>query len=106
MKKAILWLFILFLLGYAGVKFGHPYYKYLAFKDEAKAIAKLPHDKEEEYWIKVLEKIEDLNLPVKKEDIKITKMDGVARITASWYEVVDFFGYYQKTLYFKFDTQE
>lgn len=105
MKKIIFWLLILAIIIYSGVKFGYPYYKYVAFKDEAKAIAKLPLDREEEIWAKVLEKVNDLNLPLKKEDITITKTDGVVRITASWSEVVDFFGYYQKTLDFKVDTQ-
>jgi len=106
MKKAIFWLLILFLLGYAGVKFGHPYYKYFALKDEAKAIAKLPFESEEEYRGMVLGKVKDLNLPLKKEDISVTRTGRGTRITASWSEVVDFFGYYQKTLHFKVDTHE
>jgi len=106
MKKAIFWLIILAFIAYAGFQFGTPYYRYFALKDHAKAITKIPLETEEMIRAKVFERSKELNVPLAKKDVIVTRTDGLVRIKISWSEVVDILGFYQKTLHFKIDTKE
>jgi len=106
MKKALFWFLILALLIYSGIKFGTPYYRYLAFKSDAKEIVKVSLENEEEVKNKVFERAKELKIPIDREDIEISRNEKVMRVKTSWVEVVDIGGIYQKTLKFSVDTGE
>ncbi len=109
MKKAFFWLLILVFLVYSGVKFGMPYYRYLAFKSDAKEIVRvfsIELKNEEDIKGKVFERAQELKIPINKEDIEISKTEKIVRIRTSWFESVDILGIYHKTLTFTFDSGE
>lgn len=106
--RKIIWLLIFVFLIYSGVKFGMPYYRYLAFKSDTKEIAKISivlHD-EEKIRNRVLESAEELKIPIQKEDIELSVTPTIVRIQTSWIEVVDILGIYQKSLSFSVDSGE
>lgn len=106
MKKAIFWLLVLVFLAYLGPKFGFPYYRYLAFKSDAKEIARVSIEvkDEEEIRNRIFERAQELKVPIDKRDIELFKTERDIRVKTSWFEVVDILGVYQKTLKFNVDT--
>lgn len=106
MKKTIFWLLILVFLVYLGLKFGFPYYRYLAFKSDAKEIARVSIEviNEEEIRNRIFERAQELKVPIDKTDIEVFKTERDVRVKTSWFEVVDILGVYQKTLKFNIDT--
>lgn len=105
MKKAIFWLLILAFLVYSGIQFGTPYYRYWAFKADAKEIAKVSLENDEEIRNKVFERAKELKIPINMEDIEVSRVGKVVGVRTSWFEVVDILGIYQKTLKFNVDTE-
>jgi hypothetical protein len=106
MRKVIWFLIFVFLI-YSGVKFGMPYYRYLAFKSDIKEITGISiglHN-EEEIRNRVFERAEELKIPINKEDIELSVTPTMVRIQTSWVEVVDMLGIYQKTLTFSVDSE-
>jgi hypothetical protein len=106
--RKVIWFLILVFLIYSGVKFGMPYYRYLAFKSDTKEIAGISmglHN-EEEIKNRVFERAEELKIPIQKEDIELSITPTMVRIQTSWVEVVDMLGIYQKTLAFSVDSGE
>lgn len=106
MKKAILWLLILVFLVYLGLKFGFPYYRYLAFKSDAKEIVKVSIEARDEENIRnlIFERAQELKVPIDKADIEVFMTEKNIKVKTSWFEVVDILGVYQKTLKFNVDT--
>ncbi|MCX5718995.1 MAG: hypothetical protein NT055_03360 [Nitrospirae bacterium] len=106
MKKAIFWLVILALLVYSGFQFGIPYYRYTAFKTDAKAIARISLGEVEKTRAQIFLRAQELNIPIEEKEIMVTRTDKLVRVKASWSESVNLFGIYQKTLNFTVNIQE
>ena len=106
--RKLFWLLILVFLVYTGIKFGMPYYRYVAFKADAKEIARVFGDlnKEEEIKKMAFERAQELKIPINTEDIELTVTGKMVRIRTSWSEVVDILGLYRKTLTFSIDSGE
>jgi hypothetical protein len=106
LKKAIFWLVILALLVYSGFQFGIPYYRYTAFKTDAKAIARISLGEVEKTRAQIFLRAQELNIPIEEKEIMVTRTDKLVRVKASWSESVNLFGIYQKTLNFTVNIQE
>ncbi|MGQ9570157.1 MAG: hypothetical protein ACUVUQ_04805 [Thermodesulfovibrionales bacterium] len=108
MKKALFWLLIFAFLIYAGLKFGFPYYRYLAFKSDAKEIVKVSVEArdEEELRNKIFERSQELKIPIERNDIEVVRTGRDVIVKTSWFEVVDILGIYKKTLKFYIDTSQ
>jgi len=106
--RKIIWLLILVFLIYTGIQFTKPYYRYLAFKSDAKEIARISVEMKNEDEIRkmVYERAQELKIPIDKDDIELSMADKMVRIRTSWFEVVDILGIYRKTLTFSIDSQE
>lgn len=106
MKKAIFWLVILALLVYSGFQFGMPYYRYTAFKTDAKEIARISLGEVEKTRAQIFLRAQELNIPIEEKEIMVTRTDKLVRVKVSWSESVNLFGIYQKTLNFTVNIQE
>ncbi len=106
MKKAIFWLVILALLVYSGFQFGIPYYRYTAFKTDAKEIARISLGEVEKTRAQIFLRAQELNIPIEEKEIMVTRTDKLVRVKTSWSESVNLFGIYQKTLNFTVNVQE
>jgi hypothetical protein len=105
--RKIIWLLILSFLVYSGIKFGMPYYRYVAFKSEVKEIARISAGlKEDEIKNRTFERAEELKIPIQKDDIELFTTVKMVQIRTSWFEVVDILGLYRKTLIFSIDSTE
>ena len=106
MKKAIFWLVILALLIYSGFQFGIPYYRYTAFKTDAKEIARISLGEVEKTRAQIFLRAQELNIPIEEKEIVVTSTNKLVRVKVSWSESVNLFGIYQKTLNFTVNIQE
>jgi hypothetical protein len=90
---------------YVGFQFGVPYYKYTAFKNDVKEIARLglPEGRTK---AQVLETAQGLKLPIDEKDIVVTRKADRVRIETGWTDQVDVLGFYQKTLQFTVMVEE
>jgi len=104
--KFIFVVLLLIFIGYAGVQFGMPYYRYSAFKSDAKEYARIALgdvNKTKEY---LLERATELKIPVTEEQILVTKTENTIRVKTEWSETVDILGFYQKRLNFSINIEE
>lgn len=97
---------IFIFLIYAGIKFGMPFYRYSALKSDAKAIARISLGDINKTKADVLERAQELKVPIKGDNIEVTKTETTVRVRTSWSETVDLLGLYQKKLDFKIDVEE
>jgi hypothetical protein len=105
--RKIIWLLILSFLVYSGIKFGMPYYRYVAFKAEVKEMARISAGlKEDEIKNRTFERAQELKIPIQRDDIELFTTEKMVQIRTSWFEVVDILGLYRKTLIFSVDSTE
>ena len=104
--KPIICIIILIIISYIGYKFVIPYYRYFAFKSDAKEIARLSFRNTERYKEMICERAKALNIPIECGDISVSKSDISVAISTAWSETVYFPGGYSITLNFKVDVEE
>ena len=106
MKKVILVLLILGIIGYSAYLVAIPHYNYLAFKSDALEFLRISIRNYPEKTKKEIMKIaEEYDIPIEKGDIYLQwnpKKGFLMRV--AWVETVDFFGIYQKSFKFQIDT--
>jgi hypothetical protein len=97
---------LLAFLVYAGIKFGMPFYRYSAFKSDAKELAMISTGDTEKTKAQIFERAMELKIPLKEEDIVVTKTERRVIVRTSWSETVDIVGVYQKKLDFSINVEE
>ncbi|MDQ7787700.1 MAG: hypothetical protein RDU01_08825 [Thermodesulfovibrionales bacterium] len=104
--KVLFVIVLLIFLGYAGVQFGMPYYRYSAFKSDVKELARVSLGQVDKTKEQVVERAQELKIPVSQEDIKVSKTENTVIVTTAWSETVDILGFYQKRLNFNIRIEE
>jgi hypothetical protein len=104
--KAILSLVVIVFLIYAGFQFAMPYYRYSAFKTDAKELARISVGDAERTKTQILGRAKELKIPIGEKTLEVIKKDNTVQVKASWSETVDLLGLYQKTLTFDVDIEE
>lgn len=104
--KPLLIIIVLVSAAYVGIEFGMPYYRYSAFKSEAKQIARLELGNLNKTRAQLIEAAQEYKIPIEEKDIIVTKKMNTVRIQTSWSVMVDIMGFYQKTLNFNVDMEE
>ncbi|MBF0564824.1 MAG: hypothetical protein HQK89_06245 [Nitrospirae bacterium] len=92
---------------YAGYVFGMPYYRYSSLESECVEIARLGQDKPKTLDL-VYEKVQELKLPIPKEDITVNvdEKEKKVNVKISWHVKADYLGVYQKTLDFNINVTQ
>jgi hypothetical protein len=103
--KFIFVILILASIAYVGLKFGIPYYKYSAFKTDAKELARISIGNTEKTRSQIYERVQELKLPLEENNIEVTRTLNGVRVQASWSETVDLLGLYQKKINFSVDEE-
>ena len=104
----LLSLLILAALVFVGVSFFKPYYRYNTLKSHAKDLLVAETGNQAGTLKMIEEKIRadaaELNIPLKEEDLSVEPNgEKGIKVKATWSEVVDFWGYYQKKLDFNME---
>lgn len=102
--KGLLILLVIAAVGYAGIAFGMPYYRYNTLISHMKTYYEFEGGRVtvEAIKEKVMEEAEKLNIPINEENVKVTMNEAkFIKIEATWSEIVDFWGYYQHKLDFE-----
>lgn len=108
--KPLLSIAVLGFCVYVGIQFGVPYYRYSAFKSDAREIARTTGAVGGDVIRKVKEEVyasaKDFKIPVQESDIAVEKRGERVMIRTSWSVDVDILGLYQRTLEFNVDIED
>ncbi|MBI5100637.1 MAG: hypothetical protein HZB33_02190 [Nitrospirae bacterium] len=104
--KGILWMFVLIALGYAGISFGQPYYRYNTLRSHTKDMILMDIGDINTIKARVLKEAAELKVPLTEEnlDVSITEKK-VVKVKGRWSETVNFWDYYSKTIDFELDVE-
>jgi Tfp pilus assembly major pilin PilA len=98
--KLIFILAIFVALVFVGISFGRPYYRYYTLRSYTNDMLEEQVGGVQTIREKVLSDAVELNIPLKESDLEVTQDGKRIKVKATWSEVVDFWGYYQKQLDF------
>jgi len=105
--KFVFVLLIIALLMYAGFQIGMPFYRYTSFRTDAEQLARVSVAGDiDKTRAQIFELAQELNIPIKEQDIEVIKTTRGMRVKTAWAEAVDILGIYQKTFDFKIDVEE
>lgn len=110
-RQGFVKLFIIFLLvaaiAFVGISFGKPYYRYNTLRSQTKDILAMElGNNVPEIKKRILAEAAELNVPLDEENLDVTyNASKITKVRASWSEVVDFWGYYQKKIDFVMETE-
>ena len=103
--RGLSWLLILAALVYAGISFGRPYYRYMTLQSHSKDLLLMEVGGVDKIKAQVIADAASLSIPLAENDVEVTAKEHKIWIKAHWSEVVDFWGYYQKTLDFDMEVE-
>lgn len=107
MKKKLVFLLVIVLIGYSLFLIAEPHYNHYAFKSELRGRLNLSVGENEKKIMKIiLEIAEQYNIPIEEQDIRLHKDERHYAAVISWEEPVNFFNVYQKTFEFHVDTSQ
>lgn len=104
--KVIFTIVLLAFAVYAGIQFGMPWYRYSAFKSEAKELARISVGDIKRTKTMILDKAYELKLPIEEDELIVTRTDKTVIVKTSWSETVDILGMYQREMDFYIDIEE
>lgn len=107
MKKTLIVLIILGLIGHSTYMVVEPHYNHYAFQADLNEYLRVAINIPREVRKEVIAMAEQYDIPVRKDQISITRSRGrIYDVRMSWSVTVDFYTLYQKTFYFKIDTSK
>lgn len=98
--KGFLSLLVLAAVVVVGVSFGKPYFRYNNFRSHTKDILQSEITVLQVIKEKVMAEAISLHIPLKEGDLEVSAREKVIIVKARWFEIVDFWGYYQKRVDF------
>lgn len=105
--KFVFVLLIIAFLMYAGLQFGMPFYRHSSLRSDVEQVARISIAGDvDKTRAQIFELAQELNIPIKEQDIEVIKTARGMRVKTSWSETVDILGLYQKTFDFKIDVEE
>ncbi len=103
--RAIFWILFLAAAGYAGYMIVPPYVSYYMFKTDIEEEAKFAHMYTDEKLIaRIMAKTESWKVPVRPEDIQISRTATDVRVTAQYSVTLNFPGMNPKVIYYDIDV--
>jgi hypothetical protein len=103
MRKFLL-LLVIGLIVYSGIQLAIPYFHYYAFKNDLEELIRVNINTPPKVMrAKVMDIVKEYNIPIKEEDIILTREERY-RVRVSWKEKVNLFGIYEKTFEFFLNT--
>jgi hypothetical protein len=105
--KGIFLLLILVALVFVVFEFAKPYYRYNTLRSHTKDTLVMQIGDANAIRKEIKKEADNIGVPLREQDILVTYnvTSKVMKVKASWSEVVDFWGYYQKEFDFELDVE-
>jgi len=107
--KGFLLLVLLAGIGYVGISFGAPYYRFNTLRSTTKDILSQENPVQQNIPLikeKILAEARKLNVPLSESGLTVVlSNEKVFKVRATWSETVNFRDYYSKRLDFDMDTE-
>lgn len=105
--KTLFGLALLVAIAFVVISFGKPYYRYYTLRSFTHDELLMDVGAANLVKENVLKRAAQLGIPLDENSLEVTRDDFKKTVTvkAHWSEVVDFWGYYSKTLHFRLKEQ-
>ncbi len=103
--KGFLLIVLLVAVSYVLISFGKPYHRYLTLGSHTRDIMKAEIGNPDVIKQQIMEEARKLNVPLQDSNLEVTIDKKILRVNAHWFEIVDFWGYYQKRLDFNINEE-
>ncbi len=104
--KTFILLLLLAAIGFVGISFGKPYFRYNTLRSHTKDILALELGNADAIKTKILAEAAELQVPLDEDNLSVVINNSkIIKVNANWSEVVDFWGYYQKKIDFDLQTE-
>ena len=88
------------------ISFAMPYYRHNILTSYSTSIVEADLGNIQKIRERVMASASEMKVPLNEENLIVESYDGKIALQASWTEVVDFWGYYQKKLYFNINIKK
>ncbi|MCK5237118.1 MAG: hypothetical protein KAR06_09040 [Deltaproteobacteria bacterium] len=100
-RRALLWILLLFMFGYACYVVAPPYIGYHLLRSDVKAEVENAHFyTDHELTTRILEKADSWGVPIVYDDVRISRWSNEIELLIEYSEDISFFNRYERTLYF------
>ena len=104
--KALFWILFLAAVSYGAYKFAPPYFGYIMLRTDVGEEAKVAHMYNDERLAgRILKKAAVWSIPLGEENVLIQRGREDIRIAVSYSVVLDFFGQYEKELFYDIEVE-
>jgi len=105
--KALFWILFLAAVSYGAYKFAPPYFGYIMLRTDVGEEAKVAHMYNDERLAgRILKKAAVWSIPLGEENVLIQRGREDIRIAVSYSVVLDFFGRYEKELFYDIEVEK
>ena len=105
--KALFWILFLAAVSYGAYKFAPPYFGYIMLRTDVGEEAKVAHMYNDERLAgRILKKAAVWSIPLGEEHVLIQRGREDIRIAVSYSVVLDFFGRYEKELFYDIEVEK
>jgi len=102
--KSLLCLGVTVLAIYSGFMFGLPYYRFYAFRSDARDVIKFSARTTDDMRANLLKKAREYGVPLGEAGMEVSTVEGGYWARLKWTEEVDMLVLYHKTLAFSFEA--
>lgn len=105
--KTLFILALIVAIAFVAISFGRPYYRYYTLRSFTHDELLMDVGAANLVRRNVLKRADQLGIPLDDNNLEVTRNDIKKTVTvkAHWTEVVDFWGYYSKTLHFSIEEK-
>ncbi len=93
--KSIFCLGLFAIIIYSGIQLGKPYFRYYSFKSKIEDISKFELERDK-IMNEIIRVVNEMNIPVKEEEIVLEGVKGRYAVEVSWSEKVNLFDIYER----------
>jgi len=103
--KGFFLLLILVAVVFVGISFSKPYYRYYTLGSLTRDFLKSDVGDINAIRKNIMDNAEELKVPLDEKDLEVVVVNKIIKVKATWFETVDFWGYYQKRLDFVMEEE-
>jgi len=98
--KGIFIILVLVAVVFLLLSYGTPYYRYFVLGSHTRDILQLEIGDVEAIKAKIMAEAQELAVPLDEENLEVVRDLKIVKVSASWTDTVDFWGYYQTKMNF------
>ena len=103
--KGIFIIVVLVAVAFLLMSYGKPYYRSYVLGSHTRDILKSEIGNITTIKTKIMEEAQELNVPLEEDNLEVVLDKKIIRVSASWTDTVDFWGYYETKIDFSMNEE-